>query len=137
MTGSNLELVSRICQSDASMENVKRGKLKLKSGASLKVAAGKKHKKSKKSKSKSAVASASAVEAGEARDEQQGEKEEEEEQSGGSAEFIGLTPAQRRHEEHRRKRVGLLVLMEVAPRSFSAADVVAGAGARGDREGGQ
>ncbi|ETI49768.1 hypothetical protein F441_06549 [Phytophthora nicotianae CJ01A1] len=70
------------------MENVKRGKLKLKNGSKLKVAS-KKHKKHKKQTSK--------------------HREEEEEQNhehekSDDVEVDDMTPAQRRHAEHQKKR---------------------------------
>uniref|UniRef100_K3WJS6 DUF1754-domain-containing protein n=1 Tax=Globisporangium ultimum (strain ATCC 200006 / CBS 805.95 / DAOM BR144) TaxID=431595 RepID=K3WJS6_GLOUD len=82
------------------MENVKRGKLKLKTGASLKVTSGSKDKKKSKKKHKK-----------EARrhrsdDGADGEEVEREQSREDDVEILmnDMTPAQRRHEEHRRKR---------------------------------
>lgn len=76
------------------MEHVKRGKLKLKAGASLKVASSNKDKKKKrKSKKKESLRS------DEHDDGDGGEREEE------AIAMNDMTPAQRRHEEHRKKRV--------------------------------
>ncbi|OWZ24758.1 hypothetical protein PHMEG_000112 [Phytophthora megakarya] len=66
------------------MENVKRGKLKLKNSSKLKVAAKHKHKKSKKKASK--------------------HRTEEEKHDEIDVEADDMTPAQRRHAEHQKKR---------------------------------
>lgn len=71
------------------MENVKRGKLKLKNGSKLKVASKHKHKKSKK-KSKHRE-----------QEEQRHEHDKSEELELDTDE---MTPAQRRHAEHQKKR---------------------------------
>ncbi|KAF4324199.1 hypothetical protein BBO99_00000057 [Phytophthora kernoviae] len=75
------------------MENVKRGKLKLKNGGKLKVASTHKHKKHKK-KAKHRVEEESGRVAGE-----EGEKSDSVE-----IDMADLTPAQRRHAEHQKKR---------------------------------
>ncbi|KAF1784322.1 hypothetical protein JG688_00001326 [Phytophthora aleatoria] len=69
------------------MENVKRGKLKLKNASKLKVAS-KKHKKHKKKTSK--------------RREEEGEQHHKEKSD--DVEADDMTPAQRRHAEHQKKR---------------------------------
>ncbi|EEY69274.1 uncharacterized protein PITG_05489 [Phytophthora infestans T30-4] len=71
------------------MENVKRGKLKLKNGSKLKVAS-KKHKKHKKKTSK--------------RREEEEDQRHEQEKSSDDVEMDDMTPAQRRHAEHQKKR---------------------------------
>lgn len=86
------------------MEHVKRGKLKLKGSAALKVAAHdssssrKKHKKVKKHKKHKAHGS-----------DDEGEGDFSDARAGGDAEASDMTPAQRRHEEHRKKRVRVLL----------------------------
>ncbi|KAG7402332.1 hypothetical protein PHYBOEH_000040 [Phytophthora boehmeriae] len=72
------------------MENVKRGKLKLKNSGGLKVASSHKHKKSKKKSKRRAEEQSERVAEG-------AEKKEE-------LEMTDLTPAQRRHAEHQKKR---------------------------------
>lgn len=80
------------------MEHVKRGKLKLKTGNSLKVVSSSKDKKKKKRKSKNE----SRRHPHDGEDDRLQEQEREED-----VEILtnDMTPAQRRHEEHRRKRV--------------------------------
>ncbi|RLN02275.1 hypothetical protein BBJ28_00023264, partial [Nothophytophthora sp. Chile5] len=77
------------------MENVKRGKLKLKNGSKLKLSAShkpKKHKKKHLKRSKEEDESAQKPSNGEEAD-------------AGEDELTDMTPAQRRHAEHRKKRV--------------------------------
>lgn len=75
------------------MENVKRGKLKLKNGSKLKVASKHKHKKSKKKSSKRRE------------DEEEQRRDERDESDGVEVDLDDMTPAQRRHAQHQKKRV--------------------------------
>jgi hypothetical protein len=71
------------------MENVKRGKLKLKNGSKLKVAS--KHKKHKKTSKR--------------REEKEERRDEQAKSDDVELDMDDLTPAQRRHAEHQKKRV--------------------------------
>ncbi|KAE8914135.1 hypothetical protein PF005_g1087 [Phytophthora fragariae] len=74
------------------MENVKRGKLKLKNGSKLKVASKHKHKKSKKKSSKRRE------------EEEQKQRVDRGESDDAQVDMDDMTPAQRRHAKHQKKR---------------------------------
>ena len=93
------------------MENVKRGKLKLKNGSKLKVVSKRKHKKKQKKASK-------------CQENEEGERHDQVKKNDDvEVATEEMTPAQRRHAEHQKKRVRCVYLVSIPP-WISCCDVI-------------